>query len=486
MGVTGRVRWTIFRQCLVFALFLSSAARGQMGGSEGRFDFAKGRLLSWAGDAAAAPQTGGGAALQDLTVAAALDWRPGAADEVALAAWPDAEGSIGRLCLKADGSVAFRLRVEAKEHEIRTRPGALPSAPGLLTVAVSIRRNPRQALAGLWINGVEHASASIPPGEVEFDPRRLTRASGLPAGARWRRLEVYDRALERWELLDWALAQETAPAAAQEKAVAVLGGSEAVAVMEEGTFEALFAALAGGGAASRARSLAWEGDTVFGRDRPMNFGGLRQQLRRAEAGVALLMFGRQECLERGAAGINDFKRALTALVAECREVTPEVWLAGLPPFEKKAPPLPDLSPRNAELAAYDAAIREVAAARKAAFIDLRAAWPAEARDFTSDGVNLSSSGARLTGRLLLAAEEPAAFDSLRALARAKNRLWNHYWRPTNWAFLHGDRTAQPSSRDHVEPRLRWFPAETEVYLRLAREKEAELVKAAAAAGRKLP
>jgi hypothetical protein len=29
-----------------------------------------------------------------------------------------------------------------------------------------------------------------------------------------------------------------------------------------------------------------------------------------------------------------------------------------------------------------------------------------------------------------------------AAVRVKNRLWHDYWRPTNWAFLHGDRTQQ--------------------------------------------
>ena len=36
--------------------------------------------------------------------------------------------------------------------------------------------------------------------------------------------------------------------------------------------------------------------------------------------------------------------------------------------------------------------------------------------------------------------------ALRQLLIAKNRLWFDYWRPQNWAFLAGDRTAQPSSR----------------------------------------
>ncbi|HEY1049368.1 MAG TPA: hypothetical protein VGE39_06425, partial [Prosthecobacter sp.] len=64
--------------------------------------------------------------------------------------------------------------------------------------------------------------------------------------------------------------------------------------------------------------------------------------------------------------------------------------------------------------------------------------------------------------------------------------WHRYWRPANWAFLHGDRTAQPSSRDHVDPTQRWFPSELEKYPPLIQAKEDELWKLANDLGGKLP
>ena len=57
---------------------------------------------------------------------------------------------------------------------------------------------------------------------------------------------------------------------------------------------------------------------------------------------------------------------------------------------------------------------------------------------------------------------------------AKNRLWFDYWRVQNWAFLAGDRTNQPSSRDHLDPSKRWFPAEREEFLPLIEAKEKEI------------
>jgi hypothetical protein len=59
-----------------------------------------------------------------------------------------------------------------------------------------------------------------------------------------------------------------------------------------------------------------------------------------------------------------------------------------------------------------------------------------------------------------------AMEKLRLAVVDKNRLWFEYWRPQNWAFLGGDRTSQPSSRDHRDPSVRWFPAEMERFVPL--------------------
>ncbi len=69
---------------------------------------------------------------------------------------------------------------------------------------------------------------------------------------------------------------------------------------------------------------------------------------------------------------------------------------------------------------------------------------------------------------------PQETDPLLQAIRAKNRLWFDYWRPQNWAFLAGDRTAQPSSRDHLDPSKRWFPPEREAFLPLIEAKEKEI------------
>ena len=75
--------------------------------------------------------------------------------------------------------------------------------------------------------------------------------------------------------------------------------------------------------------------------------------------------------------------------------------------------------------------------------------------------------------------QPDSVERLRELIQEKNRLWFYYWRPMNWAFLRGDRTEQPSSRDHRDPNIRWFPAEMEKFPPLIEVKEREIARVAA-------
>ena len=116
---------------------------------------------------------------------------------------------------------------------------------------------------------------------------------------------------------------------------------------------------------------------------------------------------------------------------------------------------------------------------------------------TADGLQLSARGQALVARAFArrlgfskvadAAGEPdekgvwpnVGYERLRRVIVAKNRLWFQYWRPQNWAFLGGDRTEQPSSRDHRDAKLRWFPTEMEKFVPLIEAKEREIAGLAA-------
>jgi hypothetical protein len=113
---------------------------------------------------------------------------------------------------------------------------------------------------------------------------------------------------------------------------------------------------------------------------------------------------------------------------------------------------------------------------------------------TNDGVTLTPTGVIeatlcLADALRLPAVKMQDIDPegpIPLALRAKNRLWHDYWRPSNWAFLHGDRTQQPSSRDPVNPQLRFFPAEQEKYLPLIKEAEEKVYKLVEELTKKLP
>ena len=72
----------------------------------------------------------------------------------------------------------------------------------------------------------------------------------------------------------------------------------------------------------------------------------------------------------------------------------------------------------------------------------------------------------------------ADIEPLHRAIQAKTQLWFQFWRPENWAFLNGDRTEQPSSRDHRDPKIRWFPAEMEQYGPLIEAREREIAELA--------
>ena len=436
-------------------------------------------LAVWQGGVAAQQPTAP-VMLGDFSVAVALASKLGGTErELA------AQSSAWALRQLEDGAIAFEARLpNGKTVELRTPPQKQPPR----AIVASIKRDPRQALAGLWLDGIELASQNVPAGELRFEAAAVKLDSAVAT------LALHQRALERAEIMDLALAARDAagrPALQplgrklefmDGEVVAVLGGSEAVAMIEDGRWEAALLA-ANAGRRISVRNLAWEADTVFLRERPINYGSLRQQLQRAGATCVLILYGRQECLEHGTAGVNKFREALKSLAATCRELTPRLIIAGPPPFEKKTPPLPDLSPHNAALQQYGAAMAAVAAESQALFVDALKDWP-QTGGLTSDGLQLNPSGLQALARALQPGNANA--DALVPQVRLKNRLWHDYWRPSNWAFLFGDRTAQPSSRDHLNPSVRWFPAETEQYRELIAKKEAELWNQARELGGKLP
>ena len=284
--------------------------------------------------------------------------------------------------------------------------------------------------------------------------------------------------------------------------VAFVGGADIEAAQESGHLEALLA-VKYRGLNVRFRNFGWEGDTVFAQPRDVGFPPLKAHLQRARASVIVLQFGRAEALSRRDALLG-FIAAYQKLLDECARQTPRLVLVTPPPFEKAGGLLPDLSMRNGDLVAYANAIRELARQRGLPLVDLFTELGGKSHrepSLTDNGLQLTPRGHALVARAFASqvglrelagrAGEPnengawpnPAFERVRQAVVAKNRLWFNYWRPQNWAFLGGDRTEQPSSRDHRNPSVRWFPAEMEKFTPLIQQAETRIEEAAQTAAK---
>jgi hypothetical protein len=277
--------------------------------------------------------------------------------------------------------------------------------------------------------------------------------------------------------------------------VAFVGGSDVAAAQFTGHLETLLAVKFAG---TRFRNFGWEGDTVFAQRRDVGFPPLAEHLKRAGVTVVFLEFGRAEALD-SRNSVSNFVAAYEKFIGEISKQTLRIVIVTPPPFETGSGLLPDLSSNNPRLVAFEESLHALAQQRDFPLIDLFGAFGgAKHREprLTEDGFQLTSRGHALlaaafaqqmkmgsiSGRA--GAVDPQGvwsnqdFEKLRQTVIEKNKLWFNYWRPQNWAFLGGDRTTQPSSRDHRDPKVRWFPAEMEKYVPLIAAKEAEMTQAA--------
>lgn len=275
--------------------------------------------------------------------------------------------------------------------------------------------------------------------------------------------------------------------------VAFVGGEDMVAMSEYGYLELLLTR-ALPDHQLRFRSLAWEGDTVFEQPRDLNFPTLEQQLDKIGATVVIAQFGQMESLA-GTEKLPEFIAAYGKLIERLKgDRKRKLILISPCEFARADQAVPRYFERlvglnESSLQAYLQSIRQIASDHGANLADL---FPLIVTDtiLQRDGVHLTalahSAAARhvfdqfgvpgterLTAFIIMPPEE-----QLRQLIVAKNRLWSNYWRPQNWAFLNGDRTSQPSSRDYLDPSKRWFPAEIEEFVPLIEAKEREIALAA--------
>lgn len=308
--------------------------------------------------------------------------------------------------------------------------------------------------------------------------------------------------------------------------IAFVGGEDMVALSEYGYLELLLVR-ALPDYQLRFRNLAWEGDTVFEQRRDLNFPPLEAQLDKIGATVVIAQFGQMESLA-GKEKLPEFIAAYEKLIERFSGGGKRrVALLAPNDFGQYAVKFHEDTVANFTL--YDTLLADVRGWSLRANSSLQDTWVkvlgpkeqdvvsyteaifnlVEVRDLSRtkfeylpglgegalnligsrDGLHLTEIGQRQAANsiaMILSARSPEGpgiygiddrgeLDAkFLPLIVAKNRLWFNYWRPQNWAFLNGDRINQPSSRDHLDPSKRWFPAEIEEFVPLIEAKEREI------------
>lgn len=235
----------------------------------------------------------------------------------------------------------------------------------------------------------------------------------------------------------------------------------------------------------RWRNLAWPGDTVYRQARPLYYytkagdpqpGSVPDHRERTEPGIVFIAFGKMESLE-GTERLPDFVAAYAKRIGDLLPLTKRIVLVEPTPFFRSGPAANLASERNAMLSAYVEAIERLAADRNLLFLRSAAEWNAGMSD---NGVHLNESGHLVFAHALRdqigAGARQGDEDSppLRDAIARKNLLWQQYYRPTNWAFLFGDRQHVPASRDVEKREERWFVREIDALPALVAGAEADI------------
>lgn len=229
--------------------------------------------------------------------------------------------------------------------------------------------------------------------------------------------------------------------------VAIVGGEDSVVLRDDPVFERSILQQPGLSGV-KFRNLAFEGDTVFEQFRDLNFPSWEDQMKSTGATVIVAQFGKMESLQ-GPTGVTEFAAACENLLARMAGESRRVIVLSAQPPEGAAPQ---------GVAPYNAAIRTLATKHGWIYVDTTGKSPAAAVSETLGFTNPVDLRPHPLDKLIL----------------KKNNLWFHYWHPQNWAFLHGDRTEQPSSRDHIDPTKRWFPEEMNQWLPLIAAQEKDI------------
>lgn len=242
----------------------------------------------------------------------------------------------------------------------------------------------------------------------------------------------------------------------------------------------------------KVRNFGWEGDTVFeqwrdggnyqnldpkraaaerrissetGTDSWRQQRDWRQQLKEVGATVVLAQFGQMESL-KGPAKLPEFIAAYEKLITEFADDGRRVVLVAPVPFDNP------FDPQRHSLPAYTKAIEQLATRLALPFVSL-SSFGLLSTNYTQNGYQLNDGGHRRMADAIARSLKlgPVTNEAVRKEVLEFERLWFDYWRPMNWAFLTGDRTNVPYSKDWKDTSKRIFPQEMQDFLPLLQQAE---------------
>ncbi len=294
----------------------------------------------------------------------------------------------------------------------------------------------------------------------------------------------------------------------RDQTIVILGGTNALETQKFGLLESALVATHPN-YQLRVRNMAWQADTVYRQQRPRHFfqpspipyPGDTDGRPQIAADTIFLWMGQSESLE-GLDRLEDFRKAYAKMVEQLSYFTPRIVLVTPVPFGiVDGVDLP-FEERNKSLVEYVDVIKDIAKKHRLPVVDLfgrlhdstlgtqgllrgDSSGVPQGIAITRNGMHLNRSGHVFSLNAWIhdlnliedSGTGPVQWEidhDLLDKIIAKDDLWFRYWRPTNWAFLYGNRSLQPSSRDHIDNKKRWFPKEVDSILPLVLKADDEI------------
>jgi putative heme-binding domain-containing protein len=251
-------------------------------------------------------------------------------------------------------------------------------------------------------------------------------------------------------------------------------------------------------------NFSWQADTVYKQQRPRYFysknkfnEGIADQRKKFRADIVFLRYGKMESFDR-LPKLREFADAYRQMIQNIKTFTKRIVVMTPYPFESSGSLSSTAANRNQVLENYVKIIHEIALEEGALVINLfdtlRDIFSTPVKSLTRDGLQLNDHGHWLLAQEIMRQLNinnnlkkahvtrdpadgllwPADREDLRQRIIHKNGLLFKYFRPTNWAFLFGNRQQTPSSWYHYDGGGRWFPQEVQNLLSMIEKAEHEI------------